>query len=593
MCSASDFRISKNGVLTKYTGHDRAVVIPDGVKGIGRAAFYNNYYLQSVKFPVGVKAVDYQAFEDCKNLEEIEFSDSLERIGDIAFRGCVSLKSVVIPKGVTEIGMYAFYGCTSLNDISIPDSVLHIGTDAFSINTSLVDNKGFLIVDGYLLKYCGNNSHAIIPEGVTAICNGAFYFPNHNDRIERISIPESVTSIGAEAFSGCRNLSTLVIPNGVTRVGAAAFSDCKNLRALAISEGVTSIESQTFTGCCNLERLDIPTSVTEIAKDAFDLNSPKLRIAIEDISILPLMFRSYAALCYAENGGSNTDLRSEGHRKYIKSNAAKLVDIAVSNTALLSMMCIEKLIPAKDAPTYLEAAQNSGNTEAISLMVAYSATKISAGEKSRAKKRKEAAEDNIAERKVMRQGKEDINELVFVVTGDLETFNNRTELKEFITEKGGKLAASLSSKVDYLIMNDASSNSEKSQKANELGIEIITEKQFNEKAGRQFVLENDSVLLYVGNGGNVLIPDGVKSIGSEAFMNCVSITAVHIPDSVTSIEEFAFDGCSNLIRVDIPSTTTNIGVCAFGLCSNLTIHAPAGSYAEAYAKEQGIPFVAE
>lgn len=570
MSNASDFRISKNGVLTKYTGRDNAVVIPDGVTEIGRTAFYNNYYLQSVKFPAGVKVIGDQAFEDCKKLEMIDFSDGLELIGSCAFRGCASLKSVVIPKGVTGIGMYAFYDCADLNDISIPNGVLRIGTNAFSVNTNLVDNRGFLIINGYLLKYRGNNSHAIIPEGVTAICNGAFLNPKNNDKIERISIPESVTHIGAEAFRDCRNLRTIAIPKGVTSIG-----------------------SQTFTGCCNLERLDIPASVTEITKDAFDSNSPKLRIAIEDISILPLQFRSYAALCYAEDGGSNTDLRSEGHRKYIRSNVAKLIDIAVSNPVLLSLMCIEKMIPAKSAPLYLEAAQNSGNAETITLMLEYGATKLSAGEKSRAKKIQKALEDNITERKVMRQKKEDIEGLVFVVTGDLETFNNRTELKEFITEKGGRLATSLSSRVDYLIMNDASSNSEKSQKANELGIGIITEKQFNEKAGRQFILENDSVLLYVGNGGNIVIPNGVKSISSEAFMNCENITAVRIPDSVISIEDFAFDGCNNLIRVDIPNTTTNIGDCAFGLCENLTIHAPVGSYAERFAKENNIPFVAE
>ena len=75
--------------------------------------------------------------------------------------------------------------------------------------------------------------------------------------------------------------------------------------------------------------------------------------------------------------------------------------------------------------------------------------------------------------------------LTFVVTGSVETFKNRKELEELITSLQGKLSGSVSSKTNFLINNDISSTTGKNKKANDLGIEIISESQFNEMIGRQ------------------------------------------------------------------------------------------------------------
>ena len=67
---------------------------------------------------------------------------------------------------------------------------------------------------------------------------------------------------------------------------------------------------------------------------------------------------------------------------------------------------------------------------------------------------------------------------IFVITGSVEKFKNRDELKAEIEERGGKVTSSVTSKTNYLINNDNLSNSSKNKKAKELGIEIITEEQF-------------------------------------------------------------------------------------------------------------------
>ena len=74
--------------------------------------------------------------------------------------------------------------------------------------------------------------------------------------------------------------------------------------------------------------------------------------------------------------------------------------------------------------------------------------------------------------------------LTFVVTGSVETFKNRKELEELITSLLGKLSGSVSKNTNYLINNDISSTTGKNKKANDLGIEIISETQFNEMIGR-------------------------------------------------------------------------------------------------------------
>ena len=71
--------------------------------------------------------------------------------------------------------------------------------------------------------------------------------------------------------------------------------------------------------------------------------------------------------------------------------------------------------------------------------------------------------------------------LNFVVTGSVNHFNNRNEVKEYIEKRGGKVTGSVTSKTNYLINNDVMSNSSKNKKAKELGVEIISEEQFLEK----------------------------------------------------------------------------------------------------------------
>jgi hypothetical protein len=102
------------------------------------------------------------------------------------------------------------------------------------------------------------------------------YFPSNamnliqtNQYIKGVILPESIESIGDNAFRGCRYLVSLNIPEGVTGIGDHAFYDCRGLDSIAIPEGVTGIGDYAFQNCYGLVSIAIPESVTSIGKGAF------------------------------------------------------------------------------------------------------------------------------------------------------------------------------------------------------------------------------------------------------------------------------------------------------------------------------------
>ena len=135
------------------------------------------------------------------------------------------------------------------------------------------------------------------------------------------------------------------------------------------------------------------------------------------------------------------------------------------------------------------------------------------------------------------------------------------------------------------------------------GITEISDDTFSRTALETVVIPKgvtrigNAAFLWNGKLRSIEIPEGVLSIGSQAFAGCDSLTEVLIPDGVTEIGHGAFECCKQLRKVRIPASVKIIkeyyGRNIFYSCDNLTVCAPAGSYAERYAKENNIPFVAE
>jgi len=215
------------------------------------------------------------------------------------------IKSAVINSGVTYIGTYAFCNCDNLTNIIISDTVTEIGENALR-NTSIIasinvdsKNQSYMSIDGIMFNkektkliyypIAKTDKSYEIPNSVTTIGKEAFYYnkylanvtiPNSVTTIENrafsgctgltdIIIPNSVTTIGEEAFSSCTGLTDIIIPDSVTIIGTGAFFSCDNLTDVEISNKLKTIESNMFAYCRKLESITIPDSVTTIKYSAF------------------------------------------------------------------------------------------------------------------------------------------------------------------------------------------------------------------------------------------------------------------------------------------------------------------------------------
>ena len=113
---------------------------------------------------------------------------------------------------------------------------------------------------------CSSLTRVVIPDSVTTIGDYAFY---SCDNLTSVVIPDSVTTIGERAFKECSSLTSVVLSNSVTTISAGAFYYCKSLTIVVIPDSVTTIGDWAFAYCRNLTSVVIPDSVTTIGEHAF------------------------------------------------------------------------------------------------------------------------------------------------------------------------------------------------------------------------------------------------------------------------------------------------------------------------------------
>lgn len=105
------------------TAIDLSEKIYNGIKHIGKKAFYNCRNLQEIILPDSLESIGESAFSGCTALRSIKIPPSLRTIDDGAFAGCTNLSEIVLPDSLKSIGMYAFSGCSSLQRVHLPYSV--------------------------------------------------------------------------------------------------------------------------------------------------------------------------------------------------------------------------------------------------------------------------------------------------------------------------------------------------------------------------------------------------------------------------------------------------------------------------------------
>ena len=308
----------------------KSITIGNSVTSIGYYAFYGCSGLTSITIPDSVNYIDDGAFSGCSSLTSITVAEgnrvydsrnncnaiietetnelisgckntvipnSVTSIGEGAFEDCSSLKNITIGNSVTSIGEGAFYNCSALTSITIPDSVTSIGVYAFYntgyYNDSANWNNDVLYIGNHLIKAKDSISGAYTIKSATKTI--AIWAFSGCSGLTNITIPDSVTSIGYEAFydTGYYNDSAnwdnkvlyignhlieaketlsgaYTIKSGTKIIADYAFRFCSGLTSITIPDSVKSIGDYAFYGCSNLTSVTMGNSVTSIGEYAFE-----------------------------------------------------------------------------------------------------------------------------------------------------------------------------------------------------------------------------------------------------------------------------------------------------------------------------------
>jgi hypothetical protein len=259
--------------ITGYTGTATDLRFPDSIDGmevytIGANAFKDATTLVSIELPASVGIIEAGAFEGCTSLVSIVLPDLVSVLPDRLFAGCTSLSSITFEGLVQTIGTEAFAGCTSLVSFVVPESVSTIGASAFAGCTALakVTLSRIETIPGSLFAGCTSLETVVFAADLTTISASAF---QNCTSLASIVLPDTVASIGTEAFRGCTALGEIVIPAGVDTLGDGVFRDCSNLVHAVILGALSAFGTGVFQDDVLLEEAIFAAPANTIGASAF------------------------------------------------------------------------------------------------------------------------------------------------------------------------------------------------------------------------------------------------------------------------------------------------------------------------------------
>ena len=402
---------------------------------------------------------------------------------------------------------------------------LSVSADKFNVNGIYYTIPSSSNNEVYVAPYSSYSGDVIIPEtieyggktySVVAISNGAFA---NCTWLTSVTIPNSVTIIGSEAFRDC-SVTSVTIGSGVKSIRDWTFNGCKNLNNITIPNSVTSIGARAFYGCSGLTSLTIPNSVTKIGGSAFagcsGLTSLTIGSGVKDMN--DRAFDGCNNLTYLTLLCHNVGRWFQGYPKLKElifgDETTYIYDKAFKDCSALTSVTIPNSVTSIDFGTF------SGCSSLASLTIPNSVTTIKG------------------------EAFYNCSGLTSVTIGsDVKTIED----KAFFGCSPQSLTFLCKSVKGWF----SGTNVE----------EVVLGNSVNTIGYRAFY--NYYKLT------SLSMPNSVTSIGDEAFYDCSGLTSITIPNSVTSIGSRAFSRCHGLTSITIPKSVTSVFQEAFLLCNNL------------------------
>ena len=628
----ANFTINEEGCITKYTGSQRVVMIPDTigditVTGIGENVFKNNARMVTVSIPDTVTYIGSSAFEGCTNLVGVTIPDGVTNVNSYTFYKCSNLKDVSFGENVTTIGNSAFSNCGSLESIEIPDSVTEIGAYAFDNGASLASvklSKGLISLGVFSFGSCEKLTEINIPKSLKECGSWCEEGPFSNcTGLKTITFEKGTTRIAKNLFGNCTGLEEIVIPDTVTSIDNGAFEKCNNLKSVAIGENVTIIGNSAFSNCGSLESIEIPDSVTEIGGYAFDncasLASVKLSKGLISLGVfsfgsceklteinIPKSLKECGSWCeegpFSNCTGLKTITFEKGTTRIAKNlfgNCTGLEEIVIPDTVTsIDNGAFEKCNNLKSVAigenvTIIgnSAFSNCGSLESIE--IPNSVTEIGYGAFENCSSMTEAyIADSVT----------DIGNSTFSGCVKLEKIhipNIRRNIAQNMFYNCSSLKEINLPDTLETIRQSAFYNCDSLTEMVLPGkVKEIENSAFYDCDGLTKLVIPDSVTS-IGNTAfnscellaDVSLGTGLTAIPESCFANCPSIKEIVLPYRMKTLAAKAFNACTALTDVTVPRSVTSIGTQAFSYPAKMTIYGIAGTYAQTYADENSIQFV--
>ena len=558
-----------NATITGYNGKASGLVIPATIDGhtvvaIGNGAFRGNSRLRAVIFPDAVTRIGSNAFRDCKNLTSIQLPAGLTELGAMAFGNCVGITEITIPKGVAaaRIDAYAhgrgpFGNCANLSAVTFENGITRIPANLFS--------------------YCTGKIETELPDTVTEIEYNAF----EGSGLLSIKIPDTVTAIGNYAFNNCQGLTEIQLPAGLTELGTMAFGNCAGITEITIPKSVTAARIDAyahgrgpFGNCANLSAVTFENGITRIPANLFSCCTGKIETVLPD-TVTEIGYNAF------ENSGLFTIKLPE--------KLKKIQSYAFAGCGNLSSIIIPGTV------TSIESSVFSGCSALTTVRIPESVTEM--GE-SVFKNCSSLYDVNLSSscvniKKSMFEGCSSLEKITFpdkVTTIEASAFLDCTALKEIVWSKAltaieGSAFKNCSSLTEIAVPETVTSLGNQAF-SNCDALTTITIPDSVTSFGTSMFYDCDALV-------TVNLGSGLTAIPKSSFEHCDVLESVTVPRRVTSIAADAFKNSVKFTSIFIPRSVTSIDSTAFSYPAKLTIYGVPGTYAETFANENSITFVAQ